>query len=254
MSLVQDNKTKFYYDYVIFLLLHTWACRLLAKDPTSDMAKAFLRNQLGSCHELLRTCLRRLIHQGVAGQLGREIENLASVVNAFVNCLVPVPVDRETNSLVRRARDAFQQILVNNNTSGDPFLMDNIHLGTYNLVGQKIQVLIGHMRDWQLVHHVTDDYRWEFLQATFVWPSTTTASASSDRSNSNTLAAQDRRLIKHFQISCKKKVKQVRGLTDREMCSNCFVLENTLLENQEEEESEGGGGGGNNNNNGGGLI
>jgi MYND finger len=235
VNAIQDKATKIYYDYSNFILLHAWACRLLAKDVENEMAKTFIREHLGSCTKLLQTCLRRIIHEGV--QMGREIENLAIVVIEFMICLVPVPIDRETIALVRRAKSALEQALLRNKTSDDPFLMENIALGTYNFKVQRIKTLIYNMSVWQQAHYLSDEKRWYYFHDFFL-------------SGGNTLAA-DRRLVKDARKSCKKKVKLVAGLQGGEMCANCFVLEKTLLEEQEEYDE---GGGNNSNSNDGGLM
>jgi MYND finger len=132
--------------------------------------------------------------------------------------------------LVRRARLVFEQALLRNKDSFDPFLMEAGNLSEeYNFKGKRIKTLIHNMGVWQFAHNLTDEELWEFFEDSCV--------VGLEGANS---VAFDRRLIKDARKRCKKKVRQVAGLHSGEMCANCFVLEKTLLEEAEEEDNEGG--------------
>jgi hypothetical protein len=124
----QPGLTSFY-DEIIFVELHGLICRILFKDPENTKVKTFLRDQLGSCHELFRKSLRRIITGEVftvddnttssITQL-KELENITWFLVRFQYCLAPVPVNSETKVLVRHARNKlFQHFLVNSDQSID---------------------------------------------------------------------------------------------------------------------------------------
>jgi hypothetical protein len=87
-----------FYDLRIFVQLHDVAQRVLRMDANNSRAKSFVREQLGSCHELLITVLRRIVAGDIHAQIsnaaasspGRdkldEIQNAVNFLQRFMNC------------------------------------------------------------------------------------------------------------------------------------------------------------------------
>jgi MYND finger len=123
-TLWSDSHLISFYDMDIFSRLHKFVCHVLVLShrggDNTTPAKTFLQEQLGSCHDILRTVLRRI----VAGELWApdptsgghcrwsEIEEICDLLKRFMNCLSPLPMDRETKALIRRARIALLQVIV----------------------------------------------------------------------------------------------------------------------------------------------
>jgi hypothetical protein len=104
--------------------------KVLLNDGDNIMAKTFLREQLGACHKLLRTVLRRIISGEIFateeassssshGIIHSRLDEIEMQVGAFLgrfNCLVPaasrIPLDDGTLSLVRQARLVLMEPIV----------------------------------------------------------------------------------------------------------------------------------------------
>jgi hypothetical protein len=155
-------------DESVFISLHQWACRVLADDPANTKAKTFLKEQLGSCHELLRKCLRHVTLGEIFAPPGQavravnhcmeELVSPGSFLQRFVMCLAPVLIDRETMSLVRRARDIILHHFLHAMSSQEILLEMNAHeLNNIYCTADILEC----MENWRDMHLESDQARWK---------------------------------------------------------------------------------------------
>lgn len=193
-------------------------------DPDNGKAKTFLREQLGSCHELLRAVIRRLI-SGEAFSTSvedrpdgksrwDEIEHVEVFLRQFSNCFAPVPVDEETMALVRPARFALSTAFNQSTLADDDFMVNNPD--QYKNISDGTEVALRYLDNWQLLHDWSDERRWNHFRDVHI----------PDRSLA---AAQIKRGNKHTRKGVRRVLNTCANVPD-EMCANCFVLESALLD------------------------
>jgi MYND finger len=222
------------FDFPLFVSLHGQTVALLKTHPRHEPAKRFLRDTLGACHELFRNCMRRMISGDVYAtpqhergnnnwkQILVEMGPALSFILAFTRCLAVVPVDRETMSLVRRARTALLE----------PFLGNAAAMSDPSSATRHLTTALASLLDWQQLHDETDEVRWTKFQKDLLF-STSSSSSSSCTTTTRTTPRTKKTFWKEFKNVRKRIANSVHGGSEssgtrEEMCANCFVLESDL--------------------------
>jgi hypothetical protein len=204
-------------DMAVFIGLHHWPVRCLVEDPNDERAKQFLK-KLGSCVELFHRILRLIISdeiwsQGASGSRFEDFGVINKFLKDFMHCSAPLPSDRETDSLVRRARSSLLERYT-------MLLMNEVMFMEQN--PEKTEIIIS---TTTLVLELMDEERsWRLLK-------NESPSNSWNRFSRNCLLIYDDPDIYKKRAETTKKNKQnhlKKKLTRGEMCANCFVLENDL--------------------------
>jgi MYND finger len=180
---------------------------LLDGQPQQCSGQVILRDKLGSCHELFRRVLRRIvtgeIHvPGASRSRLDDFEMIGLFLDRFLNCLVPAPINRETKSLVRRARMTLAETI--RSCPSAPRVQ--------KLRMQKYGVTLDLYQD---LHSAPDQARWELFNNMYL-------SAQS--------GAVENNMRKKFMKNEKRDFKVNFG----EMCANCF--EESLLDESNQTE------------------
>jgi hypothetical protein len=214
---ITDNPgDRSFWDSVLFVRLHLWPVRRLVQDPNDETAKQFLKKQKGSCVELFHRILRRIISgeiwsQGANSSRFEDLGPVGIFLMDFMNCLAPLPCDRETDALVRRARSS---LLESHMTS----LLSEVMVLAQS--PESAQTHISHME--HVLELMDEDGYWKELKK---------ESPSNKWLRFSRLYLQGGRvdyqkIAKSIKKANQKSVK--KDLTEGEMCACCFVLESNL--------------------------
>jgi MYND finger len=138
---------------------------------------------------------------------------IVDFLSRFIECLVPLPVDRETMSLVRRARSVLQESYSNITTQ----------CHTITDIQQRYKLFLTHqllcsMEQWHEIHKESEQAQWKRFHDNRL-------SGLDAASEANT-----KQFAKNFRKEGRKLLNAQRNLQDGEMCANCFVLEKELLD------------------------
>jgi hypothetical protein len=146
--------------------------------------------------------------------LMEDMVPVANFLQAFLNCLSPVPWDRDIESLVRRARSV---LMISHMTS----MLDEVavmaqnpeqFMASVNSVGAVLDL----MEKWKDFHQESEEARWQRFHLHNL----------TDDANPDDNKKMSKILLKEN----KKHVKNTTNLSEGEMCANCYVLEKTLDE------------------------
>jgi hypothetical protein len=207
-------------SYELFYLLWHVAMSVLVLDRSNSKAKSFLR-KLGSCHELFRGSLRRLVAlirslpsapTNMSTTL-KDLNSLGRFCEIFHHCLVPPPSDPEIEVLVSLANHSLKEVrptivaaMQFNNDSELCITTDHYdRMITYTQADW-----------WTRVKHRSDDDRWRSLERA-VLSHQEAGDLKKNRKTQRQSAKKD----------MKSKVDAQHG--NDEMCTNCFRLESGLL-------------------------
>jgi hypothetical protein len=142
---------------------------------------------------------------------------MAPVVNflrAFLNCLTPVPWDRDKESLVRRARSVMMESLMTILMNEVAVMAQNPERSTTMI--NSVNDVLFLMEKWKDLHQESDEARWQRFHRRYL-----VHGANPD---------DNKDLSKVILKGKKEYVKETPNLTQGEMCANCYVLEKTLDE------------------------
>jgi hypothetical protein len=206
----------------LFSMLWDLAVNVLLLDRSNSKAKSFLR-KLGSCHELFRSSLRRLVAlRSLPSSPGNMTTTTLTYLMAlslfhesFHYCLVPPPSDPEIEVLVSLANHSLKEVR--------PTVFAAIQFDDDSeascITNDQYDRLIEYTQadEWTHVKHLSDDDRWRSLETAVLSP----------------LQARDvKKTLKTMRQSKKKDMKSdVEALHGfDEACNNCFRLESGLEE------------------------
>jgi hypothetical protein len=173
--------------------------------------------KLGSCDTLLRLVLRRVIAGEGSCTPGaimsfEELERVDNFLGAFLHCLLPLPWDREIDSLVRRTRsiiaESLAAIMIN-----ETAVMTKDPKRFTSLVNSVYEVLFL-MDKWKELHQESEEARWQRFHSRYLVHD---AGLDSNKELSRFILKGNKKLVE-------------ANLTQGEMCANCYVLEKTLNE------------------------
>jgi hypothetical protein len=206
--------------YQLFSLLWDTPVSALVTDRRNSKARSFLR-ELGSCHELFRSSLRRIValrsFPSAPGNMSTTLNYLHSLNRfheIFHNCLLPPPSDPEIEVLVSLANLSLKE--------GRPTIVAAIQLAndpdTCITTDQYDRIIKYTQADrWTRVKHLSDDDRWRSLETDYL---------------SWVQASDLKRTLKTNRHNAKNDMKSdaeaLHG--NDEVCTNCFRLESGLEE------------------------
>jgi hypothetical protein len=207
-------------SFQLFYLLWHVAVNVLVLDRSNSKAKSFLR-MLGSCHELFRRSLRRLValrsFPSAPGNMRttlKDLRLLSMFHEVFHHCLVPPPSDPEIEVLMSLANHSLKEV---RHTIVAAIQLDNdpeacITTERYDIMIQRAQA-----DWWTLVKHRSDDDRWRTLETVYL---------------SEQPAGDLKKTLKTHRQDAKKYMKSKAEAQhgNDEMCTNCFRLESGLEE------------------------
>jgi hypothetical protein len=201
----------------LFVELHKIPVRVLREDPSNEKAKALLR-KMGSCHELFRSTLKRIISaeplwmrpapsNKTHEDIYTDMKYTLGFFQSFTNCLAPLPVTLETKILVRRAHAALMK----------PSVRQQIAI--YDSDETHGSSILFYLKDetWKLLKKESSDQnRWLRFQI---------GCLQYERNH-----GPDRTTDKIMRRSIKEKSQQrlEHKIGHDEMCANCFVMEKDI--------------------------
>jgi hypothetical protein len=206
--------------YLLFSILWDIAVAVLVLDRSNSKAKSFLQ-KLGSCHELFRSSLRRLVDlrslPNAPGDMSTTLKDLKFVSRFhefFHHCLMPPPSDPEIEVLVSLANHSLKEarttIVAAIQLHNDPNMLSSTD--QYDRMIKRTQA-----DWWTRAKHLSDDDRWRSLETTLLSP----------------LQACDlKKSLKTSRQNAKKTMKSYVEANhgSDEMCTNCYRLESGLGE------------------------
>jgi hypothetical protein len=206
------------YRYQLFSVLWDKSLMVLVYDPSNSKAKSFLR-KLGTCHELFRIGLRRIVGlrslPSSPGNMSTTLEYLmclSAFYEVFHLCLVPPPSDPEIEVLVSLANHSLKE--------ARPTVLAAIQFRNHEQVTiEQYDRMIKHTQadSWTRVKLLTDDDRWRHLETDWL---------------SKLQAGDLKKARKSYRQSAKTYMKSNAETQhgNDEVCTNCFRLESDLEE------------------------
>jgi hypothetical protein len=211
-------------SYPLFYLLWHQPVAILALDRSNSKARSFLR-KLGSCHELFRSCLRRLValrssSPSAPGNMSMTLKDLHFVsrfYGVFHYCLVPPPSDPEIEVLVSLANHSLEEarpaIVAAIQFHNDPNA-SCVTTEEYDRMIDNTQA-----ESWTCIKHFSVDDRWRILEEGFL------------SKRQATDINQDRKTARqNAKKSMESFAESLYG--NDEVCTNCFRLESGLEEGE----------------------
>jgi hypothetical protein len=207
--------------YRIFSILWDKSLAVLVLDRSNSKAKSFLR-KLGSCHELFRSCLRRLVAIRSLPSSPEDtlaflhnLRPLSRFLSNFLSCLVPPPSDPETGVLVSLANHSLKEVR--------PTVLAAIQfhkelaINHISIIPYDSMMVYTQADSWIRVKHLSDDDRWRRLETAFL---------------AGQQAGDLKKTLKTHRQNTRKSMKShsEAHLGIDEMCTNCLRLESGLEE------------------------
>jgi hypothetical protein len=221
-TILETHPSAKLYDvsFQLFYLLRNAAVTVLVLDRSNSEAKSFFR-KLGSCRELFRSSLRRLValrslssSPGNMSSTLKDLNSLSLFHECFYQGLVPPPSDPEIEVLMSLANHSLKEA---RSTIVAAIQLDNDPDKCVTTERYDSMIEYTEAGWWTRFKHLSDDDRWRMLETAVL---------------SKVQAGDVKKARKTQRQDAKQKMKSnaEAQLGNDEVCTNCFRLESSLGE------------------------